>query len=63
MRDLRFSFRQLLNNPGFAAVAVLRLALGIEAYLGQRFSCGGPHHNHTVDLCVDRSGVSRRTCV
>ena len=29
MNDLKFAFRQLLKNPGFAAVAVLTLALGI----------------------------------
>ena len=29
MNDLKFAFRQLLKNPGFTAVPVLTLALGI----------------------------------
>ena len=30
MNDLKFPFRQLLKNPGFTAVPVLALALGID---------------------------------
>ena len=31
MNDLKFAFRQLAKNPGFAAVAALTLGLGIGA--------------------------------
>jgi len=33
MNDLKFPFRQLFKNPGFAAVAVLTLALCLGANL------------------------------
>jgi predicted permease len=65
MNDLRFAFRQLLKNPGFTAVAVLSLALGIgatttvfcwmERVLFQPLA-GVPDQERVVALCTTFGG-------
>src|SRR3989454_8751623 len=58
MNDLRYAFRQLLKNPGFTAVALLTLALGIGVNVAV-FSMANavlwrpldlPEPNHLVQL-------------
>jgi len=31
MNDLKFAFRQFLKNPGYTAIVLLTLALGVDA--------------------------------
>jgi hypothetical protein len=38
MNDLKFTFRQLFKNPGFTAVSVLALAVGMTSQIRSRTS-------------------------
>jgi len=35
LQDIRFGFRQLMKQPGFAALAIISMALGIGANNGR----------------------------
>ena len=39
LKDFQFAFRQLLKQPGFSAIAILTLALGIGSDHASFFSC------------------------
>jgi predicted permease len=73
LQDLRFSARMLLKSPGFAAIAVLCIAIGIgantsifsvvEAFLLRPFPYADPDrivavHETQPKIDVDRGGVS-----
>ena len=47
LQDLRFALRQFIKNPGFAALAILALALGIAANSNLQLDQFNPAQPHS----------------
>src|SRR3989442_453390 len=58
MNDLKFVFRQLLKNPGFTAVTLLTLALGIGVWI-MAFTARLLASDHPAQVLSGRMGLLR----
>src|SRR2546425_5597312 len=57
MNDLKFVFRQLLKNPGFTAVTLLTLALGIGVWI-MAFTARLLASDHPAQVLSGRMGIA-----